>query len=324
MPDFSIIIPIYNAERTLRRCLDSLASQTDPAFEAILVDDCSTDHSRDICREYAARDTRFRLICMETNSGASSARNAGLEHAAGEFVAFVDSDDFVEPDYLQELRTAFRDADAVFFGCSRISAEGTFLGKRLPQIPAETNYYETLAQLHRQDLFGYTWVKAFRRDAIGQNRFCRELDLLEDEVFACQILAEPRRLKVLDKPIYNYVIGSAGSLMGRTHPDYCRKLDAAYGAWKELLRDYAGKEAILKEQANGDVERCRYYGYERELDPDAFFRSLAESVFFRECTLENDFCDCVRNGDYGRLRRMRRTYRLRTAASNLMKTRRKE
>ena len=96
MPDFSIIIPIYNAEKTLLRCLDSLKKQTDPDFEAILVENGSTDASNAICRKYAERDRRFRLITMETNCGPSGARNAGLERAGGTFVAFVDSDDFDE------------------------------------------------------------------------------------------------------------------------------------------------------------------------------------------------------------------------------------
>ena len=79
MPDFSIIIPIYNAEKTLLRCLDSLKNQTDPDFEAILVENGSTDASNAICRKYAERDRRFRLITMENNCGPSGARNAGLE-----------------------------------------------------------------------------------------------------------------------------------------------------------------------------------------------------------------------------------------------------
>ena len=116
MPDFSIIVPIYNAEKTLLRCLDSLKKQTDPDFEAILVENGSTDASNAICRKYAERDRRFRLITMETNCGPSSARNAGLERAGGTFAAFVDSDDFVEPDYVESLRASFQDADVVFFG----------------------------------------------------------------------------------------------------------------------------------------------------------------------------------------------------------------
>ena len=319
MPDFSIIIPIYNAEKTLLRCLDSLKKQTDPDFEAILVENGSTDASNAICRKYAERDRRFRLITMENNCGPSGARNAGLERAGGTFVAFVDSDDFVEPDYVESLRASFQDADVVFFGYRQMSVDGAFLGEYLPQISEEADYHRTLAELHRQGLFGYTWVKAFRRDVIGQHRFSCELNLLEDEVFACHVLTQPRRLAVLVKPIYNYITGNAGSLMGRTHPDYCQKVDVAYRSWKDLLRDYDQKDSILTAQANGNVDRCRYYGFERNVDPEDFFQSLKQTLFFQESTTKDTFCDCVREGRFGKLRRMRNLYRLKAAAANLMK-----
>ena len=98
----SIIVPVYNAEEWLKECLDSLVAQTIDDFEVILVDDGSTDRSFDICREYAEKDSRFRLI-RQDNQGAAAARNTGLGAAQGEFVGFIDSDDMASPDMFEVM-----------------------------------------------------------------------------------------------------------------------------------------------------------------------------------------------------------------------------
>lgn len=310
MPTFSIIVPVYNAEKTLHKCLDSLCVQTIVDFEVLMVENGSGDTSRTICREYAQEDPRFILHASDVNCGPSGARNIGLEHAKGEFVAFVDSDDYVEPEYLEVLYRSFANADVVFFGYHQIATDGRFLGEHIPQIKEESNYYETLLQLSRQDMFGYTWIKAFRRDTIGQHRFSMELNLLEDEVFACELLTEQRRIAVIPKALYNYVTGNTGSLVGRTHQDYCRKVDTAYLAWKNLLNSYDKKETVLASMANGHVSRCMYYGFERDVNTRQFFADLGSTVFFAENTSESWFVRYVRNESYIRLGLKKAKYRL--------------
>lgn len=321
MPEFSIIVPIYNAEKTLRRCLQSLKDQARVDFEVLMVENGSSDGSGRICREFAGTDDRFRLLVCGENLGPSGARNIGLDQARGQWVAFVDSDDFVEPDYLASLGRSFeaQAADVVFFGYRQISIDGAALGEHIPQIPGKPDYHETLVQLSRQDMFGYTWIKAFRRDAIGPHRFSTGLNLLEDEVFTCEVLTEQKKIGILPKPIYNYVTGNAGSLVGRTHPDYCRKLDTAYRAWKVLLNGSGCAAEALGAMANAHVDKCRYYGFERDLDPEEFFRSLAESEFFREATLDSKFTRRVRAGQFGSLKRMRWVYRMKAAAARVLK-----
>jgi glycosyltransferase involved in cell wall biosynthesis len=314
MPFFSVIVPIYNAEKSLRKCLDSLAAQTETDFEILMVENGSMDGSNAICREYAGRDRRFVLIEMPTNSGPSGARNAGLDQAKGDWAAFVDSDDSVEPEFLECIRDASHNADTVFFGYRQYSLTGAFLGEQIPSC-TQPDGPALWAELHRQGLFGYTWIKAFRRDAIGSQRFSRDLDLMEDEVFACQVLARGCRTAVLAKPLYNYVTGDPGSLMGRTHPDYCRKADAAYRAWKQILTN----PTELAELANLHVSRCMYYGFERDVEPAAFFRELTETDFFRDCTLDDKFCCLLRARQFARVRLLRRAYRLKQAAARLLK-----
>lgn len=320
---FSIIVPVYNAEKTLRKCLDSILCQTNPDFEVLMIENGSGDSSNAICREYAARDSRFRLCTCKENKGPSGARNIGLEQATGTFVAFIDSDDFVEPEYLESLRCGFQMADVVFFGYRQLSLEGDFFGVHIPMASEEADYYETLLQLHKQDMFGYTWIKAFRRSAIGAHRFSMELNLLEDEVFACEVLSEQQRIAVIPKPLYNYITGNTGSLIGRTHPDYCRKVDAAYNAWRQLLQDYSKKDAALTEMANAHVNRCMYYGFERDVDAAQFFCLLAESDFFGDSAMESDFHKCVNERNFKKLSRMRNVYRMKVKIANLLKRGRK-
>ena len=107
----SIIVPIYNVEKYLRQCLDSIMNQTYRNFECLLIDDGSTDNSADICREYASKDSRFRYFEKE-NGGVSSARNLGIERSGGAYITFIDSDDWVDSDYLEVLYNALIDENA--------------------------------------------------------------------------------------------------------------------------------------------------------------------------------------------------------------------
>ena len=107
----SIIVPIYNVEKYLRQCLDSIMNQTYRNFECLLINDGSPDNSADICREYVSKDSRFRYFEKE-NGGISSARNLGIEHSKGEYITFIDSDDWVDSDYLEVLYNSLVDERA--------------------------------------------------------------------------------------------------------------------------------------------------------------------------------------------------------------------
>ncbi len=124
-PTISVIVPVYNAEKTLRRCVDSILAQTFEDFELILINDGSKDQSGDICDEYAAKDSRVKTI-HKTNGGVSSARNAGLRIAQGEYIAFIDSDDYIDNDYL--LGFKHYDADLIISGAKLISINNNWGG----------------------------------------------------------------------------------------------------------------------------------------------------------------------------------------------------
>lgn len=98
-PKISVIVPVYNAEKYLHRCIDSILNQTFPDFELLLIDDGSKDQSGEICDEYAKKDSRVKVFHKE-NGGVSSARNVGIDNAVGEYICFCDSDDWVEKTWL--------------------------------------------------------------------------------------------------------------------------------------------------------------------------------------------------------------------------------
>ena len=102
VPEISVITPVYNVENKIRRCIDSILSQTFTDFELILVDDGSSDRSGDLCEQYSKQDERIKVI-HQNNQGASAARNAGIQTATGRYVGFVDSDDYVDENYLSVL-----------------------------------------------------------------------------------------------------------------------------------------------------------------------------------------------------------------------------
>lgn len=176
----SVIIPVYNVAPWLPRCLDSLLAQTFSNFQLILVDDGSTDGCWEICDRYAARDSRISVIHKE-NGGLSSARNAGLESCTGEFISFVDSDDWVHPQFLELMYRAQQagDYDLVICGHKKVREE-------ISPSPAAPEF--SLLELNLEGVYrhhrtkSYVWNKLYRRSLIGDHRFIQE-KIAEDAAF---------------------------------------------------------------------------------------------------------------------------------------------
>lgn len=103
MPKISIIVPIYNVEKYLQKCIDSIIAQTEKDFECILVNDCSPDNCEQICKNACKKDSRFVYVKREKNGGLGAARNSGLDAATGKYISFIDSDDTLAPNFYKEL-----------------------------------------------------------------------------------------------------------------------------------------------------------------------------------------------------------------------------
>ncbi|MDE6084858.1 MAG: glycosyltransferase [Muribaculaceae bacterium] len=166
-PEISIIIPVYNVEKYLRECLESIESQTFKDWECIIVDDGSPDCSRLICEEFVARDSRFVLV-EQINSGLSAARNAGLEIARGKFISFVDSDDSVYPEFLERMYRVMIETGADVVQASYETQFTTFTHKRqLVKKTLEIDQRRVIKELMKNHIIpSYVWIKMFRREVI--------------------------------------------------------------------------------------------------------------------------------------------------------------
>lgn len=201
-----MIVPVYQAERYLPACLDSILAQTYHDLEIILVDDGSRDRSGAICDGYAARDRRVRVI-HQKNSGASAARNAGLDAASGAYIGFVDADDYIEPDMYQTLHTQLTAAKADIAQCGyqyhREGEDGAVYGAGENGIYDSTQCIEKL--LTYGVLWWTLWNKLFRAELFQDLRLSTELRVSEDMHMISQLFLRMHRLVFVRKPLYHYI-----------------------------------------------------------------------------------------------------------------------
>ena len=212
----SIIIPVYNASKTLPECLDSILNQTMPEFEAICIDDGSADDSWEILTAYALKDSRIRIIHQE-NQGPGKTRNHGLELAAGEYIIFVDSDDYIKPMALESICRAgyAQDADIVLYDGDKFDAVTrkrirTTHFLRVDLLPKDLEIVsvqdcpETIFQLTSPG----PWSRAVRRELIEREKLCfSDLKNSEDLFFSYSAMATAERIAFVPQKLYMYRVG---------------------------------------------------------------------------------------------------------------------
>lgn len=212
-PKISIIIPVYNSGKTLRRCVDSVISQTLIDFECIMIDDGSTDESGGICDDYVGRDSRFRVFHKD-NGGVSSARNVGLDNMKGEYVVFIDSDDWVLPNYLKNLYDGLLDCDITISYSTYCYSDGSIEKEKYPAQIISQSCFSLL--FTDNDLHWHTspWGKLFRSDIIQRNslRFKKDVHIGEDAIFLYNYLRIVDTVSVISCTDYCYLVDSSGSL----------------------------------------------------------------------------------------------------------------
>ena len=232
-PQISIIVPVYNSEKYLGACIDSILSQSFRDFELILVDDGSRDSSPRICDDYAQKDGRVKVI-HKANGGVSAARNDGLDIAKGEYVTFIDSDDWVEREYLETLSN-YRDYDIVFFSHRMIYEDGYTSEFKFEEKEGDKqNIWGIVASLRKNaagsNFYGYTWNKMFCRDIIEKYkiRFTEGLRISEDEVYTLDYCTHAKSIKVLPLCLYNYRVLGTGLTATKNSADEYKKLADSY------------------------------------------------------------------------------------------------
>lgn len=244
-PLISVIIPVYNVAPYLLRCLDSVVSQSYKKLEIIVVDDGSTDESGEICDTYAKNDKRIRVI-HKKNGGLSDARNKGIVIANGEFITFIDSDDYVEKNHIETL---------IFNQCKynsdiAISAHLVKYPNRVIDTATHTEYEispkETLERmLYSEGIDLSAWAKLYKAKLFRDIEFPKSRNY-EDAATTYRLIDKSNRISVISEPTYNYIIRSDGISQSSFSE---KKLDLVIST-KEMVDYIAGKYTNLQDACN--------------------------------------------------------------------------
>ena len=240
MKKVSLIIPVYNVRDYLRKCLDSVAKQTYQDIEVIIVNDGSTDDSLEIALEYTAKNPHFRCYTIE-NRGLGGARNYGLTHATGDYIFFLDSDDYITPDCIADMVAAAEEneSDIVAAGCYAISEDGSVLQVYKNACQNATTSLEQEPQL----LFNRVCAcfKLFRRELLEGFSFESRV-WYEDMRLIPKLYLHAKKITYIDTPVYFYVQRS-GSIMNNS--DCARNLQIV-DALEDMLGYYRAQGAYDK------------------------------------------------------------------------------
>ena len=264
-PLISIIIPFFNAENYLGRCIQSVLSQSFCDYELILVDDGSADASSNICYHYAKRDSRIHVI-HQPNSGVSAARNHGIEVAKGEYISFIDADDWIESNMYELLydKAHAKDADYVYCDYYQEKDDSCIVQKTAVCIP--NDYKSTI-----QNLIGTWFVSAcmtiIRRVIISQNniRFNTRLAYNEDFNFIAKCLVYAKRISKVNKPLYHYDESNVSSAI---HQKCSRQAEDEYHSQIDIVDFYIKNHLydVCKRPLNHRLVRCLYFYKNNHID----------------------------------------------------------
>lgn len=241
-PLVSVIIPIYNVEKYISECLDSIINQTYKNLEIILVDDGSPDSSGKMCDKYASSDLRIKVIHKE-NGGVSTARNAGIEISTGEWIYFIDPDDIAEKDLIDHaLKTALADGtDMCFFDFKKKYGDTLI---KVNSLKSNKNVFNDMQNIETLIAYfsggGYIWNFIIRSESIrGKIKFDETINYAEDELFKFQLYSQIQSFSYINEELYYYRIlstSAVGNIFNRT--DYA---DISYYLYKIM------NETILAE-----------------------------------------------------------------------------
>ena len=269
-PIVSVVVAAYNIDDYLGRCLDSLVAQTLLDFEIVVVDDGSTDSTADIAKEFAGRDKRI-VYLRKDNGGLPQARRTGYLASRGEYLCFVDGDDWFEPDYLLNLYEALSNTDAAFSACD-IYFEYEATGARELHSQSDVGTISASAAIEalhkRRSVFVYIWNKMFKRNSIEFVSFPLRHIVGEDYAVVAQVLEHAASVALVNKPLCHYS-QREGSMSKRgyreedliafeNYSQIASRLVSEYPLYKDAISDFMTRErdmGALFLMARGD-DRC--------------------------------------------------------------------
>ncbi len=257
--DISIIVPVYNVSRYIGRCMNSLLEQDIAKYEILLIDDGSTDSSGEICDFYGSKYDNVRVLHKE-NEGLGLTRNCGIRIAKGDYILFVDSDDYIEKNVLKELLNKLRtdDLDICFFGRIKKTKDG--VGTYDEKMPTSIENYKKLATLClgeplKHDLFeiGPAWKAIYNKGFLLKNNIIFESErevLSEDYIFSAEICAKNPKAGFINKGVYCYC-DNGQSLTNSYRSDRHSKAIVLYKRMNQIIKsNMLGEEAKLRAYNN--------------------------------------------------------------------------
>ena len=283
----SVIVPIYNTEKYLARCIESILCQTYTNLEIILVDDGSTDKSGDICNFYARKDNRVKVVHKE-NGGAAAARNFALNMVTGQYIGFVDSDDYVEADYVEMMISAisYADDESVMPVCGYVNHDEKKNGRTDIFLPSNEQEdlkksIQIMPELYENRMLQIIWNKIFWLDVIKQNhiRFKEEMFIGEDFRFLLEYMkaAKISGFFFVNKALCHYMRDNENSLMSRLLET---KIQDSLDNLK-IMYELMGKSAdeIQKLIATEKEKQIEYYAYTIMHDENMTTKEKKERIF---------------------------------------------
>lgn len=247
----SIIVPVYNAEKNLHKCLNSIVNQSYSNLEIILINDGSSDNSGAICDEFAENDSRIKVIHQE-NSGPSSARNNGIEQATGQYIQFVDADDFPTPDMTKQLVNSYnQDIQLVICGYQSINSELESVERFVPHIIGtleKQDFLNSFGELYKQIIIPSIWNKLYITDLIKLNKihFHNDLRLGEDLLFNLSYFKTCLKVCIINDILYHYKVENDQSLSQNYKKDYFKN---------QLLLSQKVKDFLIHENAYNEQNK---------------------------------------------------------------------
>ena len=249
----SIIVPVYNVEKYLQKCIKSLQEQSYENIEIILVDDGSTDKSSILCDNIAKVDKRVSVI-HKNNGGLSDARNLGLSFANGDFILFVDSDDWLERETIKTayMKIISSNADVVVWGyyADFVSDDEEIIFQKSYSLIGTCNRItkeEVFSEKDALELYGYAWNKLYRKNILQNLKFEKGISLVEDILFNATIAERSNKIEFIDYIGTHYIQRKRETLGKKYYSDYIELKSLAAKAIVNILKEYEVSENKIKE-----------------------------------------------------------------------------
>jgi len=246
-PKVSIVMPVYCVEKYLEKSIKSVLTQTFSDFELLLIDDCSTDGSLDICRRFAEEDSRIKVISLEKNGGVSRARNHGIGMCEGEYIIFLDSDDYFDKNLLEKAVESMEKnpADAVVFGLVEEYYDKNGRLYKTKKIALEDKTLKTkeevrkeILSLEESTLYGYPWNKLFNLEKLRESgALFPVMAFNEDIIFNIDFFSYAESLNIMNFSPYRYAKRSGsktGKFISTYYQDIMVKIDRLYGQLEDF------------------------------------------------------------------------------------------